>query len=257
MTEHVLTLTGGVDMPVLGLGTWQATGDECYRAVREALRLGYRHLDTATMYRNQEQVGRAVADSGVPREQVFLTTKLPAEDAGRAAHTLTDSLRELGVDYLDLWLIHWPPHGDASIRAWAELLKARSDGLVRAVGVSNYSLTQLDALATATGEMPAVNQIPWSPWEHDAALLAGHAERGVVVEGYSPLRGSRLADPVLAAVARSYDVSPAQVVLRWHLEHDVVVIPKSTRPERLAANLDIFDFELAPEEVARIDALAG
>jgi 2,5-diketo-D-gluconate reductase A len=123
--------------------------------------------------------------------------------------------------------------------------------------VSNYSLAQLDALTAATGEVPAVNQIPWSPWEYDAALLAGHAERGTVVEGYSPLLRSRLDDPVLTAIAGGYDVSPAQVVLRWHIEHDVVVIPKSVRRERLAANLDIFDFELAPDEVARLDALAG
>jgi 2,5-diketo-D-gluconate reductase A len=258
MTEQALTLTGGVDIPVVGLGTWQATGDECYQAVRDALELGYRHLDTATMYRNHQQVGRAVADSGVPREQIFLTTKLPPERADDARRTLTDSLRDLGVDYLDLWLIHWPPRRpDAGARAWAELLKARGDGLVRAVGVSNYSLAELDALSTATGEVPAVNQIPWSPWEYDAALLAGHAQRGTLVEGYSPLLRSRLDDPVLAALARAHDVSPAQVVLRWHVEHDVVVIPKSVRRERIAANLDIFGFELAPDEVARLDALAG
>jgi diketogulonate reductase-like aldo/keto reductase len=256
MTEHVLTLSGGVDMPVVGLGTWQVRADQGYRAVRDALELGYRHIDTATMYRNQEQVGRAVADSGVPREQVFLTTKLPPERAGQIRRTLDESLRELGVDYLDLWLIHWPPRGDASARAWAELLKARGDGLARAVGVSNYSLSQLDSLSAATGEMPAVNQIPFSPWEYDGALLAGHAERGVVVEGYSPFKRSRLDDPTLAGIARAYDVTPAQVVLRWHIEHDVVVIPKSVSRERLAANLDLFDFELAPDDVARIDALA-
>ena len=257
MTQRVLTLAGGVDMPVLGLGTWQSRDDECYQAVLVALELGYRQLDTATMYRNEEQVGRAVRDSGVPREQIFVTTKLPAEHVGQERRTLEASLRLLGLDYLDLWLIHWPPHGGAAPDTWAEFLQARGDGLVRAVGVSNYTIGQIDALVSASGEAPAVNQIPWSPWEYDAALLAEHGERGVVVQGYSPFKRSRLRDPVLAEVAAAHGVTPAQVVLRWHVEHDVVVIPKSVRRERLATNLDVFGFALTPDEVARLDALAG
>jgi len=256
MTESVRALPGGVDMPVVGLGTWQAQGDECYQAVRTALQLGYRHLDTATMYRNEEQVGRAIRDSGVPREQVFVTTKLPPERSGHERATLQQSLRALGLEYLDLWLIHWPPHGGAGVSTWAEFVKAQGDGLVRAVGVSNYSTRQLDELAKATGVTPAVNQIPWSPWEYDAQLLAAHAERGVVVEGYSPLKRSRLRDATLAAVAQAHGVSPAQVILRWHVEHGVVVIPKSVRPDRMAANLDVFGFALTADEVAAIDALA-
>ncbi len=257
MTGHALTLAGGVDMPVLGLGTWQSHGDECYQAVLAALELGYRHLDTATMYRNEEQVGRAVRDSGVPREEVFVTTKLQPERPGEERGTLERSLQLLGMDYVDLWLIHWPPRGSASVATWTEFVKARGDGLVRAIGVSNYSLAQIDALVSGTGETPAVNQIPWSPWEYDAGVLAGHAERGVVLEGYSPFKRSRLRDPVLAEVARAHGVTPAHVILRWHIEHDVVVIPKSVRPERLAANLNIFGFALSPDEVTRIDALAS
>jgi 2,5-diketo-D-gluconate reductase A len=255
MTEHALTLAGGVAMPVIGLGTWQSRDGQCYQAVLDALELGYRHIDTATMYRNEEQVGRAIRDSGIPREQVFVTTKLPAERSDQARQTLEESLRLLGLDYLDLWLIHWPPHGSAAPQTWAELLKARGDGLVRAVGVSNYSAPQIDELVTATGEAPAVNQIPWSPWEYSRWVLDAHADRGVVLEGYSPFKRSRLSDPVLAAVAADHGVSPAQVILRWHVEHDVVVIPKSVRRERLASNLDVFGFTLSPDEVARIDAL--
>lgn len=257
MTEPVRTLAGGVDMPVVGLGTWQSHGDECYHAVRAALELGYRHIDTATMYRNEDQVGRAVRDSAVAREQIFLTTKLPPERAGRERQTLEQSLRLLGLDYLDLWLIHWPPHGGAGASTWAEFVKARGDGLVRAIGVSNYSARQLDALTSATGETPTVNQIPWSPWEYDPRVLLEHAERGVVVEGYSPFKRSRLHDATLARIAQAHGVTPAQVILRWHLEHDVVVIPKSVRRERLATNLDVFGFELTPDEVAQIDALGG
>ena len=242
-------------MPVLGLGTWQAQGDECYQAVRAALALGYRHLDTATMYGNEDQVGRAVRDSGVPRERVFVTTKLPPERAGKERQTLEQSLRLLGVEYLDLWLIHWPPRGSGAA-TWAEFGKARAGGLVRDIGVSNYSPRQIDELTAATGETPVVNQIPWSPWEYDARLLAEHEQRGVVVEGYSPFKRSRLRDSTLAGIAAAHEVTPAQVILRWHVQHDVVVIPKSARPERLAANLDIFDVELSAQEMAAIDDLS-
>jgi 2,5-diketo-D-gluconate reductase A len=257
MTQVVRELSGGGRIPVLGLGTWQAQGDECYRAVLAALELGYRHLDTATMYRNEDQVGRAIRDSGVPREQVFVTTKLPPERAGKERQTLEQSLRLLGVEYLDLWLIHWPPRGGAGAATWAEFGKARGEGLVRDIGVSNYSPRQIDELTAATGETPVLNQIPWSPWEYDAGLLAEHARRGVVVEGYSPFKRSRLRDSTLAGVAAAHGVTPAQVILRWHVQHEVVVIPKSVRPERLAANLDIFGFELSADEMAGIDALGG
>lgn len=250
-----MTLSGGVDMPLVGFGTWQLRGERGYEAVRYALRAGYRHLDTATMYGNETEVGRALRDSGLARADVFVTTKLPAGRVGNARGTLRDSLRALGTDHVDLWLIHWPPDG-AAPDVWRELLAARDAGQARAVGVSNYSTRQLDELIRATGEAPAVNQIPWSPALHDPERLAEHRERGVVLEGYSPIKGTNLRDRTLTAIAQRHGVPVPRVVLRWHLEHGIVVIPKSARPERIASNLDLFGFTLSPEEVAQIDALA-
>jgi diketogulonate reductase-like aldo/keto reductase len=255
--ERVVRLPGAVDLPMVGLGTWQASGRRAYDAVRHALDLGYRHIDTATIYGNEREVGRGLRDSGVGRDEVFLTTKLPPDRAGRERDTLRASLTALGVDRIDLWLIHWPPRGQARPQTWRELLAARAEGLVRAVGVSNYSVTQIDELISATGEAPAVNQVPWSPWDHDATVLAENRARGVVVEGYSPFKRSDLRHPVLATVATAHGVSPAQVVLRWHLQHGIVVIPKSVRPDRLKSNLDLYGFALAADEMHRIDALAG
>jgi 2,5-diketo-D-gluconate reductase A len=242
-------------MPMIGLGTWDLRGQRGYQAMRTALNLGYRHLDTATMYRNEAETGRAIADSGLDRAEVFVTTKLLADDAGREQQVLSASLQALGTSYVDLWLIHWPPGAGASRGAWREFLAARDDGRARAVGVSNYSIAQIDDLTKAAGEAPAINQIPYSPSQHDPDLLAAMAERGVVVEGYSPLKGTDLKDPVLAQVAARHGVTPAQVVLRWHLEHGIVVIPKSADPGRLAANLDITGFSLSQDEVAQIDRL--
>ena len=224
--------------------------------VRYALEVGYRHVDTAAMYRNERDVGRAVRDSGVPREQVFVTTKLPPGDAGRERRTLDNSLRALDMDYVDLWLVHWPPRDRAMVPTWKELLAVREEGLARAVGVSNYSIAQLDGLTTATGEAPQVNQIPWAPSRYDAAVLAEHRRRGVVLEGYSPFKNTDLRHPVLTELAARHGVTPAQVVLRWHLDHDVVVIPKSATPERIATNFDVFGFSLSAEELGRIDGLS-
>jgi diketogulonate reductase-like aldo/keto reductase len=243
-------------MPLVGLGTWQMTGARCRAAVRSALEVGYRHIDTATMYRNEGEVGRAVRDSGVPREQVFITTKLPPGAAGRERRTLEGSLRALGMGYVDLWLVHWPPRGRALVSTWKELLAVRDQSLARAVGVSNYRTAQLDELTTATGEAPQVNQIPWAPSLYDDALLAEHRRRGVVLEGYSPFKNTDLRHPVLTEIAARHGVTPAQVVLRWHLDHEVVVIPKSATPERIATNFDVFGFSLSAEELRRIDSLS-
>jgi 2,5-diketo-D-gluconate reductase A len=251
----VVDLGGGVAMPMVGLGTWQLTGARGYQAIAYALELGYRHIDTATMYGNESEVGRAVRDSGLDRGEVFITTKLRPGDAGRARATLADSLSALRTDHVDLWLVHWPPRGRASVPLWREFLALRDEGLCRSVGVSNYSIAQIDELIAATGEGPAVNQIPWSLPQYDPALLAAHADRGVHVEGYSPLKGTRLRDPVLAEIAARYDVTPAQVVLRWHLQLGITVIPKSARPERMASNLDLFGFALTPEEMDRLGQL--
>ena len=258
MTGEIPTapLAGGGTIPLLGLGTWQMTGATCYDAVRTALELGYRHLDTATMYRNEAEVGRALRDSGVPRDEVFVTTKLPPGSADRPDATLDASLRALGVDAVDLWLVHWPP-GGPGVDLWRRFVAARDDGRARHVGVSNYSLEQLDVLTGEVGVTPEVNQVRWAPSLYDDAVEEGHRERGVVLEGYSPFKTSDLADRVLREVADGHGVRPAQVVLRWHLEHGVVVIPKSADPGRLAENLDVTGFSLDAGEVARIDRLAA
>jgi 2,5-diketo-D-gluconate reductase A len=245
----------GVAIPMVGFGTWQLQGPFAYEATRHALQVGYRHIDTATMYRNEDQVGRALADSGLHRPGVFVTTKLPPGNAGRVSATIAESLKALRTDYVDLWLVHWPPRGRNLVPLWRDFLAVRDEGLARSVGVSNYSVRQIDELIEATGEHPAVNQIPWSPSRYDAGLLAAHAERGVAVEGYSPLKGTRLRDRTLAEIAAKHGVTPAQVVLRWHLEIGVIVIPKSARPERIEQNFDLFSFSLTPEEVTRLNRL--
>jgi 2,5-diketo-D-gluconate reductase A len=251
----VADLGGGVAMPMMGFGTWQLQGRRAYEAVRYALQVGYRHIDTATMYRNEREVGRAIADSGLDRDEVFVTTKLPPGNAGRARATIAESLRALGTGHVDLWLVHWPPRGRASVQVWRDFLAIRSEGLCRAAGVSNYSVRQIDELTEATGERPAVNQIPWSPSRYDPELLAAHVKRGVAVEGYSPLKGTRLGDPVLEEIAARHGVTSAQVVLRWHLELGITVIPKSARPERIRSNFELFGFSLSAEEMERISRL--
>jgi 2,5-diketo-D-gluconate reductase A len=243
-------------MPMVGLGTWQLGGRRGYEAIRYALDVGYRHIDTATMYRNEHEVGQALRDSGLDRGEVFVTTKLLPRNAGRARANLSDSLRALDTAYVDLWLIHWPPRRPDSVPLWREFLTLRDEGLCRSVGVSNYDIAQIDELIVATGEHPAVNQIPWSLSQYDPAVLAAHADRGVAVEGYSPLRGTRLRDPVLAEIASRHQVTPAQVVLRWHLEHGIIIIPKSSKPDRIKSNFDLFSFSLTPAEVARLDHLS-
>jgi diketogulonate reductase-like aldo/keto reductase len=256
MTVPTAPLPGGGAMPLLGFGTWQLSGRACYDAVRAALDLGYRHLDTATMYRNEAEVGRALRDSGLDRDEVFVTTKLPPGAADRPDATLDASLRALGVGAVDLWLVHWPP-GGPGVDLWRRFVAARDDGRARAVGVSNHSLEQVDVLTDRVGVAPAVNQVRWAPSLFDAGVEQGHRDRGVVLEGYSPFKSSDLRDPVLVEVAERHGVRPSQVVLRWHLEHGVVVIPKSANRDRIAANLDITGFSLDADEVARIDRLGG
>jgi 2,5-diketo-D-gluconate reductase A len=251
-------LPGGGQMPMVGFGTWNLHGRAARDAVLAALAAGYRHVDTATMYRNEAEVGQALADSDWARADVFVTTKIRAGDAGRVRAVLQASLRALGTSYLDLWLAHWPPSRPAQRRQlWQDMLGVQAEGLVRDVGVSNYSLAQIDELISDSGQAPAVNQIDWGPAFYDRAVLAGHAERGVAVEGYSPLKNTNLRDPVLTSIAAEHGVSPAQVVLRWHLQHDITVIPKSARPERIAVNLDLFGFALTAGQMAALDGLAG
>jgi 2,5-diketo-D-gluconate reductase A len=243
-------------IPLVGFGTWRLSGRSCYDAVLHALATGYRHIDTATMYENESEVGRAMRDSGLDRQEVFLTTKLLQTDADKAAEALGASLRRLGTDYVDLWLIHWPPGGRASPPTWARVLHERELGRARAAGVSNYSTSQVDELITATGEAPAVNQVRWGPSLYDPGFVTESAERGVVLEGYSPLRATPLGDTRLVDVAQKHGVSAAQVVLRWHIEHRVVVIPRSQDRKRIEENFALWDWSLAPDEVALIDGLS-
>lgn len=255
--DHTVALHTGRSIPMLGFGTWQLRGRGAYDAIRTALESGYRHLDTATGYGNEVEVGRAIRDSGVPREEIYVTTKLPPENAGRERQTIEASLRNLGLDQLDMWLIHWPPDGGPGVQTWRALLDLREEGKTRDVGVSNYSPAQIETLIEATGEAPAMNQIRWSPALYDGPRLEHSRAHGVVLEGYSPFRASDLHDPVLGEIAAAHGVSAPQVILRWHLDTGVVVIPKSANPERIRANFDVFGFQLTDGEISRLNALGS
>ncbi len=257
MTTPTATLSSGRHMPLLGLGTWQLRGRQAYAAVRDALEVGYRHFDTATIYGNEPEVGRAIRDSGVARDAVFVTTKMPPQHADRPRRTLQESLGALGFDAVDLWLVHWPPRGGAAPEVWAEFLAAREDGLARAVGVSNYSTAQIDTLIAATGVRPDVNQIRWGPSLYDPGRAGELHRRGIILEGYSPFKSGDLRDPTLRAVASAHEVTVAQVIVRWHLQHGFAVIPKSARRARLETNFDVFGFTLTEQEMGNIDGLDG
>lgn len=252
---EAVALRSGAEIPLLGFGTWQLTGAQAQSATEAALAAGYRHLDTATMYRNETEVGAAIKASGLARDDVFVTTKLPPDRAGQARETLENSLQSLGIDRLDLWLIHWPPAD--SIGTWKALVAARDEGLVRDIGVSNYGLDELDELERETGELPSLNQIRWSPLLFNAAESAGHDKRGVVLEGYSGLKGGTLDNPTITGIAEQLGRTPAQVIIRWHLQHGYVVIPKSANPERIAANASVGDIELSAEDMAALDRLGS
>jgi 2,5-diketo-D-gluconate reductase A len=251
-----VTLPSGAQMPMIGFGTWKLRGGGARDAVLAALSDGYRHIDTATMYGNEDEVGAAIRASGLSRDELFVTTKIRPSDAGRESGVLRASLSKLGVEYLDLWLQHWPSRPATNVSMWRELVAAKTAGHVRDVGVSNYSVAELDAVTDASGQAPAVNQVHWNPARYDPAVLAAHAERGIALEGYSPLRDTRLNDPVLKHIAAAHGVTTAQVVLRWHLEHGITVIPKSAHPDRIAANIDLLGFSLTPEEIAAVDGLS-
>jgi 2,5-diketo-D-gluconate reductase A len=253
-------------MPLLGFGTWQLTDRTAHDSVRGALDVGYRHIDTATMYGNERQVGAALRESGLPRDHVFITSKLAPDRFGRYGmdlrirgrgprSTLDESLEQLGVPQLDLWLVHWPPRSGVGAAVWEQFVAARDEGLVRDIGVSNYSLEQVDELIARTRVAPAVNQIRWSPSLFDRAVLDGHRERGVVLEGYSGLKGGVLKQPTVVQIADRLGRTPAQVVIRWHMDHSVVVIPRSRDPEHIRTNAEVAGFQLSESDVAALDAL--
>jgi diketogulonate reductase-like aldo/keto reductase len=253
-----VTLNDGTKMPVLGLGVWQAAaGKETRKAVATALETGYRLIDTAKLYGNERDVGLAVKESGIPREEIFVTTKLWNDDHGyeSALRAFQESRRALGLEYVDLYLIHWPVP-KLRQESWKALLKLRDQGEVRSIGVSNYMIPHLEELLPTSPIPPSVNQVEFHPFLFQKELLEYCRAKRIQLEAYSPLaRGQRLKHPVIREVAAKYGRTPAQVLIRWSLQHGLVVIPKSVRPERIRENADVFGFELKPADMARLDAL--
>ena len=261
----------GARTPAIGLGTWELRGRTCARLVEQALRFGYRHIDTAAAYGNEREVGRAVVDSGLPRDDVFLETKVWISDYGfdETLHAFDKSAGKLGVDRLDLFILHQPlPTAfDRTIDAYRALERLQAEGRVRAIGVSNFMPEHLTRLLEVAEVIPAVNQIEVHPYFQQRKLLAFDAEHGILNQAWSPIGGitfypgygddrrSTLADPVLLGIADAHDRSAAQVMLRWHLQQGRSAIPKSTNPRRIAENFDVLGFELSPDELAAIDAL--
>jgi len=264
-----LTLNNGVEMPALGLGVFQTPPEETRAAVEAALSAGYRHIDTAAAYGNERQVGEALRSSGLDRSEVFLETKIWISDYGydNTLHGFGKSARKLGVDQIDLLILHQalPSDFDATLEAYQALETLLGDGKVRAIGVSNFMVEHLTTLLERTTVIPAVNQIEIHPYFQQKDVQTLDAEHGIVTQAWSPIggitfyrdgqHGSTLQDPVIGDIAQAHRKTPAQVMLRWHLQQGRSVIPKSTKPERIAENIDVFDFELATEELAAIDAL--
>jgi diketogulonate reductase-like aldo/keto reductase len=263
-----VTLNNGVEMPAIGLGVFQTPPDVTTAAVEEALRLGYRHIDTAAAYFNEREVGEGIRRSGIARDDVFLETKVWISDYGYDAtlHAFDKSVGKLGVDRLDLLILHQPLPGrfDATLDAYRALEKLLADGKVHAIGVSNFVPEHLERLLNETSVVPAVNQIELHPYFQQTELQRVHAEHGIVTQAWSPIGGitsygdaekSAFEDPTLLEIAGRHGKSAAQVMLRWHLQEGRSAIPKSTKPARIAENFDVFDFELSGEQVAAIDAL--
>jgi 2,5-diketo-D-gluconate reductase A len=253
-------LNDGRSIPQLGLGTARVADEPTRRVVREALDAGYRFIDTAASYENERGVGQGVADAGLPREELFVSTKLRGRDqgAGSTRQALLDSLDRLGLEFVDLYLVHWPlPRLDRYVESWLAMEELRAEGLTRSIGVSNFLPAHLDRLAAAGTVVPAVNQIECHPRDPQLDQRADDARRGIVTQSWSPLaNGELLAAPVLAAIGARYGRSPAQVVLRWHVQQGLVTFPKASSRERLAENLAVFDFTLDEEDLAGIGTLA-
>jgi len=252
--ERTHELADGYVIPMLGLGVWQVeNAQECIDAVRWALEEGYRHIDTAQAYGNEQSVGLGLRESGVPREEIFVTTKfLPRSEDPVAA--LEASLRRLGLEYVDLYLIHWPAGGPTW--AWSGMERAREAGYARSIGVSNFGVDELRQLLAAATVPPVVDQVQFSPYEYRKALLDSCRQNGIALEAYSPLgTGRHLTSDTVARIARRQERTPAQVLLRWGIERDTPVIPKSTHRERIAENAQLFDFRLSDQDIAELDAL--
>ncbi|MBG6239772.1 diketogulonate reductase-like aldo/keto reductase [Mycetocola sp. CAN_C7] len=255
-----LTLNDGSSLPAIGFGTYPMTGAEATDAVTSALDVGYRLIDTAVNYGNEDAVGRAIAESAVRRDEIVVTTKLPGRDHGydETMRSFDASCEALGLDRIDLYLIHWPnPSVGRYADSWKAMVELQKDHRVRSIGVSNFTREFLQRLGAETGVLPAVNQIELHPYFPQEALLAFHAEHGIVTEAWSPLgkRAAPYAEPVVAEIAAAHDISPSQVVLLWHLQRGVVPIPKSGDPERQRSNFDLPPVELTADEIAAVTAL--
>ena len=253
VANNRIPLRTGRQMPVLGLGTWELT-NETAATIEAALALGYRMIDTAVDYGSQSGIGEAIRSSDIDRANLFVVTKV--EETDHAYQAVQRDLGEMQLDYADLTLVHRPPATGAGDELWRGLMRAREDGLVRDIGVSNYPADLVDALARATGETPVVNQVEWSPFGHSDAFLRHHADNGIVVHAYSPLtRGNRLDDPTLGEVAGKHGKSPAQILIRWNLQRGTVPLPKANRREHFEENFDVFDFDLGEDDMSALNKL--
>jgi 2,5-diketo-D-gluconate reductase A len=252
-----IPLRGGVEIPQLGFGVFQVPPQDTADIVSRALEAGYRHIDTAAAYGNEAGVGQAIRDSGLPRDEVFVTTKLFNDQHDKAPDALRRSLDQLGMDHVDLYLIHWPvPSRGLYVQAWQSLIELQAQGLTRAIGVSNFQPAHLERIVDETGVVPAVNQIELHPRLQQPELRRVHDERSIATEAWSPLaKGGVLDDATIAELATRHDRTPAQIVLRWHLQLGNVVIPKSATQSRIEENMDVFGFELSEDDIAAIEEL--
>ena len=255
----LLTLNNGTTIPQLGFGVFKVDPAETTRIVTDGLEVGYRHIDTAAIYGNEEGVGRAIADSGIPRDELFVTTKLWNDRQTDAENAFDESLGKLGLDYVDLYLIHWPtPQKDTFVQAWQSLEKIYASGRAKAIGVSNFLVPHLTKLLAETDIVPAVNQIELHPAHQQPEVTAFSREHGIEIEAWGPLGQGKyplFETPEVADAAAAHGKTPAQVVIRWHLQTGNIVFPKSNRRERMQENFDVFDFELTADEVAAISSL--
>ncbi|WP_066039008.1 aldo/keto reductase [Herbiconiux solani] len=260
MTENavpLVTLNNGITIPQLGFGVFKVDPDKTGRVVRDALDVGYRHIDTAKIYQNEEGVGHALKESGIPREEIFLTTKLWNDDQTDAEAAFEKSLARLGTDYVDLYLIHWPtPERDTYLDAWRSMEKILASGRAKAIGVSNFTVDHLERLIAETEIVPAVNQVELHVDFQQAELRAFAAEKGIAIEAWGPLGQGKINEsPELSAIAEAHGKSVPQTIIRWHLDVGNIVIPKSNNKDRMAQNFDVFDFELSASEIATIATL--